>query len=155
MKQNTTLKKTKIIILTLLLILTATFLTQYISNFFQNYKYEHSGIPDLVNSFSTNSDYTLTVVSNSDSIENKEDFARQIITMCRENSFKTIQFSTDLGGYPTSLDISVYLQQEDIRTSEPICEIRYIPNENTKEYDIKNHPEKFSLYLDGKEIRYD
>lgn len=155
MKQNTTLKKTKIIILTLLLILTAIFLTQYISDFFQNYKHEHSGIPDLVNSFSTNSDYTLTVVANSDSIENKEDFARHIITMCRENSFKTIQFSTDLGGYPTSLDISVYLQQEDIRTSEPICEIRYIPNENTKEYDIKNHPEKFSLYLDGKEIKYD
>ena len=154
MEQNTTMKITKIIILTLLLILTAIFLTQYISVFFQNYKYEHSGIPDLVNSFSTNTDYTLTVVANSDSIENKEDFARQIITMCRENSFKKIQFSTDLGAYPTSLDISVYLQQEDIRTSEPICEIRYIPNENTKEYDIKNHPEKFSLYLDGKEIKY-
>lgn len=154
MKQIIFSKKAKIIILTSLLVLTAIFLTKYISVFLQNYKSEHSGVPDLVNSFSTNSDYTLTVIANSDTIENKEDLARQIITMCRENSFKTLRFSTDLGGYPTSLDISVYLHQKDIRTSEPICEIRYIPNTNTKEYDIKNHPEEFQLYLDGKEIKY-
>lgn len=154
MEQMNTLKKITKIILIILLLLSTTFLTQYISVFLQNYKSEYSGVPDLVNSFSTNSDYTLTVIANSDTIENKEDFACQIITMCRENSFKTLRFSTDLGGYPTSLDISVYLHQKDIRTSEPICKIRYIPNTNTKEYDIKNHPEEFQLYLDGKEIKY-
>ena len=103
MEQMNILKKIIKIILIILLLLSTTFLTQYISVFLQNYKSEHSGVPDLVNSFSTNSDYTLTVIANSNTIENKEDFARQIITMCRENSFKTLQFSTDLGGYRCSV----------------------------------------------------
>lgn len=154
MKRKNMLQITKIIFLTLLLIFTAIFLTQYISEYFQKYKYEISGIPDLINSNSINSDYSLTVVANSKNIKNKENFARTVITMCRENSFKTIRFSSDLGGYPTSLDISVYLHQKDIRECDPVCKIQYMPIENNKEYDIKNHPEQFRLYLDGKEIEY-
>lgn len=154
MKQIIKMKHLKIISLILLLILTAIFLTQYNNGNFEKLKSENSGIPDLVNSISSNSDYTLTVIANSDTIENKEDFARTVITMCCENSFKTLQFSTDLGGYPTSLDISVYLHQEDIRASEPVCNIQYMPIGTSKEFDIKNHPEKFRLYLDGKEIEY-
>lgn len=154
MKRKNMLKITKSTILTLLLIFTAIFLTLYNNGNFEKLKSENSGIPDLVNSISSNSDYSLTVIANSDTIESKEDFARTVITMCRENAFKTLQFSTDLGGYPTSLDITVYLHQEDIRASEPVCNIQYMPIGTSKEFDIKNHPEQFRLYLDGKEIEY-
>lgn len=71
-------------------------------------KQQNTGIPDVVNSVINGTDYNLTVVANSDSIEDKEEFARTVIHMCIDNSFHSVRFSTDIRGYPTGLDISVY-----------------------------------------------
>ena len=64
--------------------------------------------PDVVSSISMNRDQYLTVAANRDNIEDKEEFAKLLIEMCKENSFHTITFSTDRG-YATNVDMRVYL----------------------------------------------
>lgn len=66
-----------------------------------------SGIPDVVSSTVSGSNYNLTVIVNSDRIEDEEEFARTVVHMCQDNSFHTTRFSTDIRGYPTELNISV------------------------------------------------
>ncbi len=112
---------------------------------------EYSGIPDVVNSFTVGNDYNLTVVANSEKIEDKEEFARTVVHMCIDNSFHSVKFSTDIRGFPSNLDIDVYLNCED---NEPICKIEFTTNHFIEEYDIKNNTDKFHLYLDGEEIAF-
>ena len=64
--------------------------------------------PDVVSSISMNRDQYLTVAANRDNIEDKEEFAKLLIEMCKENSLHTIKFSTDRG-YATNVDMRVYL----------------------------------------------
>lgn len=76
-------------------------------------KEEISMEPDVVSSISMNRDQYLTVVANRNRIEDKEEFAKLLVKMCRENSFHTIKFSTDRG-YATEIHMQVYLCEEDI-----------------------------------------
>lgn len=115
---------------------------------------EYTEIPDMISSISYNNDYHLKVVANNEYIEDLEEFAREIIHMCQDNSFHTVKFSTGMKGYPERLDIDVYLQKNDIETKEPVCRIRFESNEPYQNYDIKNHADMFRLYLDEKEIPY-
>lgn len=115
---------------------------------------DHCGIPDAVGSTVINNDHHLTVVANSSEIEDKEEFARQIVDMCRENAFHSIKFSTDINGYPSSLDITVYLRKSDIGKKDPVCRIKYIPSDYNEGYDIKNNADQYHLYLDEKEIAF-
>lgn len=119
---------------------------------YREWKKDNSGIPDMLSSMSMNGDYSLKVVANSSRIDDKEAFAKEIIRMCRENAFHSIRFSTDIEGYPSRLDIAVYLKEKDIDSGEPVFKIRYEPVEFDKGYDIKNNADKYRLYLDGKEI---
>ena len=114
----------------------------------------HSGVPDVVSSISMNNDHCLKVVANSCKVDNKEEFARQIIHMCQNNSFHSIRFSTDIKGYPTGLDITVYLNRKKVEKGESVCKIEFSTDDFAEEYDIKNDAEKFHLYLDGKEIEF-
>lgn len=74
--------------------------------------------------------------------------------MCRENSFHSIRFSTDINGYPSGLCITVYLTRKDPEKGGPVCEIELRMEEYTAGCDIKNDVEQFHLYLDGKEIEF-
>lgn len=113
-----------------------------------------SGIPDAVSGTTSNTTHHLTVIANSDRIEDKEEFARTVIHMCQDNSFHTIKFSTD-HGYPSELDIDVFLGRKDVEErKEPVCKIKFATDDFTKGYDIKENPDKFKLYLDGKEIEF-
>ena len=105
--------------------------------------------PDVVNSISMNRDQYLTVVANRDNIEDKEEFAKSLLEMCKENSFHTIKFSTDKG-YATSVDMRVYLFQEKIEGHEPVMIVKYKPIEYGKGYDIVHDPDQFKLTIDGK-----
>ena len=107
-----------------------------------------AGEPDIVSSISMNQDYYLTVVANCDVIENKHEFAWKLIKMCRENSFRTIKFSTDQG-FATRIQMSVYLWKDEIKGNESVMEITYEPEEGTMNYDIVNNHDKFNLYVDG------
>lgn len=110
------------------------------------------GEPDVVGSFSMNRDENLTVVANRKNISDKEAFARLLLKMYKENSFHSIKFSTD-HGYATSLDMTVYSWKEDIKNGESIMQIELRPIEYGKDYDIVNNPDKYMLFIDGKEIK--
>lgn len=114
----------------------------------------HSGIPDAVSNMSINNEYYLKVVANSSQIEDKEALAREIIRMCQDNSFRSIYFSTDLNGYPSELNISVFLNQRGLERGEPVFEIEFSTDDFRGQYDIKNDTEQYHLYLDGKEIDF-
>ena len=102
------------------------------------------GEPDLLSSFSMNRD----------EIEDKDEFARLLVRMCKENSFQSIKFSTDRG-YATSLDMRVYLWRDEVEGHDPVMTVEYKPEEWNPEYDIINHPEEFMLYVDGELIEYE
>lgn len=106
------------------------------------------GEPDLLSSFSVNRDENLVVIANRDEIEDKDEFARLLVRMCKENSFQSIKFSTDRG-YATSLDMSVYLWWDEVEGNDPVMTVEYKPEEWNQEYDIVNNPEEFRLYVDG------
>lgn len=109
--------------------------------------------PDVISSIGIGNDDHLTIVANREEIEDKAEFAKLLVDMCKENSFKTIKFSTDYG-YSTSLEMRVYLWKDEIEGNEPIMIVKYKPVEWNKDYDIVNHPEMFELYVDGELIEY-
>ena len=117
---------------------------------------DNTGIPDAVSSRTENGECFLDVIANTDRIEDTEEFAWSVIQMCRENSFRSIRLSTDLYGYPERLEINVYLHREEVNKVKPVLRIRYEPaegiaeGESDKAYNIKDHAEKYSLYVDGK-----
>ena len=79
---------------------------------------------DAVSSISFNRDQYFIVVANRDNIEDKEEFAKLLVQMCKENSFHTIKFSTDRG-YATSVNMRVYLWKEDIERNDPVMVVEY------------------------------
>lgn len=102
--------------------------------------------PDVVNSISSGRDQYLTVIAYREEIEDKEAFAKELIQMCVDNSFKTIKFSTDRG-YATSLRMTVYLNEEDWQNNVVVMEIEYDSESLNGEYDIVNNPEMFLLSI--------
>lgn len=109
-------------------------------------KEEISMESDVVSSISINCDQYLTVVVNRDRIEDKEEFAKLLVKMCRENSFHTIKFSTDRG-YANGIHMQVYLCEEDIEDANVVMKIDYIQREHNEKYDICNNPEQFELLV--------
>lgn len=109
------------------------------------------GEPDVISSTKTNLDEMLTVVANRNLIEDREEFAKLLIRKCKDNSFQSIKFSTDYG-YATSLNLRIYLWEDEIEGKEPVMVVKYIPVEWGKEYDIVHDPEKFQMYIDGELI---
>lgn len=104
--------------------------------------------PDVVSSISINREQYLTVVANRYRIEDKEEFAKLLVKMCRDNSFHTIKFSTDRG-YATGIHMQVYLCEEDIEDANVAMKIDYIQRKYNEKYDICNYPEQFGLFADG------
>lgn len=121
---------------------------------YERWREARSGIPDLVSDMSINNRHCLVMIVNESRIDNKERFAREAIHMCQENSFHSIRFSTDVNGYPSSLDITVYLKRKDVGEEPPVCKIRFCTDNFSMDYDIKHDADKFRLYLDGEEISF-
>lgn len=121
---------------------------------FKQWQEEHSGIPDISSCISVNNDHYLTIIANTERIEDKEGFARKIIRMCQQDSFHSVRFAPDTAGYPSRLSITVYLNRKDIGYNEPVCKIEFKTDDYNEDYDIKNDADKFQLYLDGNEIRF-
>ena len=77
--------------------------------------------------------------------------ARELLQMYTDDSFHSTKFSTDRG-YATSLDMNIYLWKEDIEDGESVMTAEYRPVEYGKDYDVVNNPDKFQLYIGGKEV---
>ncbi len=119
---------------------------------YEQWRQDNCGIPDAVSSVSSGGECDLTVVANSSKIEDREEFAREVVWMCTENTFRTVRFSTDLEGWPVSLDISVYLKRGDVGEKEPVFHIRFEPPDRENKYDIRHHTDMYRLFVDAKEI---
>ena len=50
-------------------------------------------------------------------------------------------------------NITVVANREDIEDGESVMTAEYRPEEHGKDYDVINNPDKFQLYIDGKEIK--
>ena len=109
------------------------------------------GEQDVVVTFSVNRDVNLTVVANRKNIEDREAFERELLQIYKDASFYSTKFSTE-GGYATSLDMNIYLWKEDIEDGESVMTAEYRPVEYGKDHDVVNNPDKFQLYIDGKEV---
>ena len=104
------------------------------------------GEPDVKNSMSFNREQHLTVIAYRNKIEDKEAFAEELIQMCKDNSFKTIKFSTDRG-YATGIYMNVYLTEKDWKNGKKVMEVEYTQGPGKLEYDIINNPEEFELIV--------
>lgn len=103
--------------------------------------------PDVISSFSYNRDQDLTVIAYREEIDDKEAFAKELIQMCVDNSFKTIKFSTDRG-YATSIHMTVYLNEEDFENGNVAMIVTYKSSSLNGEYDIVNNPNEFTLTVE-------
>ena len=87
-----------------------------------------------------------TVVANKLFIIDKQRFAEEMIERCIDNNFYDIKFSYDMMGYPNRLKINVYLNE----FSKSQFTIRYMTeSENGMEYNIKDNPDKYKIYIDN------
>ena len=107
-----------------------------------------SGVPDAVSSFYNGRECRLTVTANSSDIDDREQFAREVFQMCRENLFRTIKLSTDISGWPESLDIAVYYHRTDIGEKAPVMRIRFVPPDDGERYDIWNDPGEYEMLIE-------
>ena len=119
-----------------------------ISVIYKCYKYDYSGIPDAVSSTTDGLECSLTVTANASRVEDKKAFADEIFGMCRSNSFRTVKLSTDVTGWPSMLDVTVYLHRYDIGRSEPEMRIRYIPPDNRGVYNIRDDGDKYRIIIE-------
>ena len=115
--------------------------------------YEHkdqelTGVPDAVGSTVSGGTCSLTVTANVERISDREAFAREVVRMCRENSFRSLRLSTDMAGWPEELDIKVYLRREDIGEKEPVMRILYEPADTDADISIQDDPEKYILTIE-------
>lgn len=107
--------------------------------------------PDVFSSISMNRDQYLKVVANRDKIEDKEEFAKLLVRMYKENSFHTIKFSIDRG-YAIGLNMKVYLWKDKIEGNKPLMVVEYRLVVYGKEYDIVHDSEQFRLIINGKNM---
>ena len=109
---------------------------------------ELTGVPDAVASTVSGGTCSLIVTANVERISDREAFAREVVRMCRENSFRSLRLSTDMVGWPEELDIKVYLRREDIGEKEPVMQILYEPADTDADISIQDDPEKYILTIE-------
>ena len=69
--------------------------------------------------------------------------ADDIVKKCKDNSFQSVRFSTDYG-YATSLNLRVYLWEDEIEGQEPVMVVEYKPVEWEMDYDIVHDPVSYT-----------
>lgn len=107
-----------------------------------------SGVPDCVISNHINEEYYLTIIANQKEIEDKEAFAKKLIEQVCSNSFKTIMFSFEETGYPTNLDMTVYLSEKDWQShNEPYMNVSFKQESILDGCNIVEHYDKFHLKI--------
>ena len=114
---------------------------------YEQWKEENSGIPDALSSISDGTTCRLIVVANRSGIRDAEEFAEEVIKMCRENSFRSLRLSTDIEGWPEKLDIRVYLRKRDVGGKDPLMQILYEPVNDGEKYDIRDNREKYRMTI--------
>lgn len=91
---------------------------------------EKSAIMDLVSTVSINGKEKLVIVSNYGIIEDKTEFAGEILKNYINNSFQTIKLSDDINSDVSYLEAEVYLGKDKMRNGDCEMEIVYKPKES-------------------------
>ena len=108
---------------------------------------ELNGIADCVNSFESNNFYNLSIIANREEINDKEQYALELIEKVKDNAFKTIMFSYDVKGFPIGLEMNVYLTEEDKTNGNLFMCVRFTQENIINEYNIVDDYEKFSMEI--------
>ena len=95
------------------------------------------GEPDCVSSSSYNEELRLTIVANRDVIEDEENFEKEILEMCKNNSFKSTVLSTDIQGFPEKITAEIYLKKEDIFEGASVLCVEIEKIEEVENFDIR------------------
>lgn len=105
------------------------------------------GVSDCVVCNTSNSEYTLTIIANQEKIQDKEAFAKQLIEQVRNNDFKTILFSYDEVGYPTRLDMTVYLNEDDWQNHISVMCVSLTQQNILDNFNIVENLDKFEMKI--------
>lgn len=85
---------------------------------------------------------SVTLTANRWFILRKKAYAKRTIESICDNSFRNMQFSYDILGYPEELDVVVYDNAFTKALHKPAFSFRYV-QKNSYEYNIVEHPDKF------------
>lgn len=107
---------------------------------------------DAVSSVSMDNQEKLLVVANCNRINDKKQFAKEVLQKHMDNSFQSIRLSTDLREDVTCLQVSVYLKENHIKEGTPIMEIEYKLQRVSLEDNIWEHSEQVEILIDGEKI---
>lgn len=91
----------------------------------------------------------ITIIANKPRIEDIQLYAEEIIEKCRNNDFKTILFSYEKS-IPNELYATIYLNEKDVKKGNAVFSLSYKQERLNSEYNIVEHPEKFSLKISEK-----
>ena len=86
-----------------------------------------------------------TVISNQE-VTDIEKYAEDFFENTRKNNLNGIFLSTDMNGYPTEMNVTVYRTKKDLENSTPYFSFSYT-QEELHVYNIKDNPEKFTLTI--------
>lgn len=79
-------------------------------------------------------------------VMDKETCAEELVERCRENDFRSIQFSYD-DQKPNALYGTVYRTDYDLTHQRPFFQFQYIQKTGSCRYNIIDHPENFVLQI--------
>ena len=71
--------------------------------------------------------------------------------MYKDDSFYSTKFSTDRDMRQALIWTSIY-GKRILKTGESVMTAEYRPVEYGKDYDVVSNPDKFQIYIDGKEV---
>lgn len=139
--------KTRLILIAAIAVILISVLL-YLTERYGAWKVDNCGIPDAVSSVCRGEKCCLTVVANSGQIADKEAFAREVVQMCRENSFRSLRLSTDIGGWPVEMEIDVYLRRKDVGEAPPVFRIRAESDFGGRPGDMENQPVCYRIFIE-------
>lgn len=108
---------------------------------------------DVVSSVSMDDRENIFVIADCRKINDKVEFAEEILQKYVDNSFDTIKFSTDLRKNITCLQVSVYSKKSHIKEGNSFMEIEYKLQQAILEGDIRKSPEQLDIFINGEKIK--
>ena len=91
--------------------------------------------PDCVSSSVFDNEMRLTIVAEQTDINDVNEFADRLFRMYRENTFKSIRFSTDIMEMPDRIIMEVYLNTKT-KTIEPVMSLIFNIEDDGNKYDL-------------------
>lgn len=109
--------------------------------------------PKLVSSITSLDTAYLTILVEQWFAGNKEETAKEIVEMCRQNAFTNIRLISEGKDYPRTLFISVYKTEKQMKRGSLWMSIKYVRKDESSAHNIASAPENYQLYIDGRLVK--